>query len=126
MALYSAAVIFLNLCSCGQVVWVREGKALMCLGPDHPVRVKVWAAVRSTSFESFVLGLILANCVLLALDNPGVKDGSILRLVRGHVECEARLPTGVERCPHAVLITCGRCWTRRTLCLQRCLPLRWS
>jgi hypothetical protein len=62
-------------------VWVREGKALFCLRPDNPLRVRVWDTVRSNSFESFVLGLIIANCVLLALDNPGVEDGSVLRQV---------------------------------------------
>jgi hypothetical protein len=66
-----------------QVVWVREGKALFLLRPDHPLRVWAWNMVRSDTFESFVLGLILANCVLLALDNPGVKEGSTLRQVGG-------------------------------------------
>ncbi len=62
-------------------MWVREGKALFCLRPDNPLRVRVWDTVRSNSFESFVLGLIIANCVLLALDNPGVEGGSVLRQV---------------------------------------------
>ena len=62
-------------------MWVREGKALFCLRPDNPLRVHVWDTVRSNSFESFVLGLIIANCVLLALDNPGVEGGSVLRQV---------------------------------------------
>jgi hypothetical protein len=34
--------------------------------------------VRSIAFESVILVMIIVNCVLLALDNPGVHSGSRL------------------------------------------------
>jgi hypothetical protein len=42
----------------------------------------MWTVVRSTLFETAILLLILFNCALLALDNPGVGDRSTLRKVR--------------------------------------------
>jgi hypothetical protein len=42
----------------------------------------MWTVVRSTLFETAILLLILFNCALLALDNPGVGDNSALRKVR--------------------------------------------
>ena len=58
--------------------WTRVGRALYALHPDHPLRVVAWKMVRSIAFESVILVMIIVNCVLLALDNPGVHSGSHL------------------------------------------------
>lgn len=47
-----------------------EGNSLIIFGPHNKLRIYATRLVRSHSFDVFILFLIAAQSVLLALDNP--------------------------------------------------------
>ena len=55
-----------------------EGKAFGCLTPENRFRQALMRLCTSTTFEVVVIILIVLNCVSLALENPGIDEGSAL------------------------------------------------
>ena len=58
-----------------------EGTSLALFSSTGRFRQLVFAFVRYPSFEAVVLGLILLNCVLLAMDDATVAPDSTLRVL---------------------------------------------
>ena len=55
--------------------------SLGCLSSTHCIRRAAAVVVSHPAFEAGVLCAIVANCVLLAMDAPGVRNDSTLRAV---------------------------------------------
>ena len=110
---------------------VLQGRSLLLFSTENRLRTFLFWLVKNAYFEALVLALIIFNCVLLAMDNPSVTDGSTLRLVRWRRErmasgspCHKRVPVG----NHGTDLLCRRCvsvphvtrsWTNQT---SRSLP----
>jgi len=55
---------------------VVSGTSCGCLDPDHPVRRRVHALVRSQGFDIGVLVLILVNCAMIVVEIERIKHGT--------------------------------------------------
>ena len=91
---------------------VLQGRSLLVFSTENRLRTFLFWLVKNAYFEALVLALIIFNCVLLAMDNPSVTDGSTLRLVRWRRErmasgspCHKRVPVG----NHGTDLLCLRC-----------------